>query len=45
MANFDYDSIVKAYFPTKNTALESVNINMTWKYSYFNEVNSRRTKQ
>ena len=35
----DYDSIVKAYCPTKMTAFESVNIHRTWENSYWNPIN------
>lgn len=38
--DFDYDTIVKSYFPTKNNAIESVNIQRSWENSYWNKANS-----
>ena len=35
----NYDAIVKAYYPTKNTGFESINIKRTWDCSYWNPVN------
>ena len=35
----NYDAIVKAYCPTKNSAFESVNIQRTWDSSYWNPIN------
>ena len=34
-----YDAIVRAYYPTKNTGFESVNIKRTWDCSYWNPKN------
>ena len=44
MSSFCYDSIVKAYFPTKINAFESVNIQRTWEYSYWNPDNRNNEK-
>ena len=35
-SSYDYDTIVKLYFPTKNSAMEAVNIYRAWENSYWN---------
>lgn len=34
--NYDYYSILKAYFPTNNSAVEAVNAAKGWENSYWN---------
>ena len=38
-SDHNYDAIVKAFCPTKSSAFESVNIQRTWEYSYWNPFN------
>lgn len=42
---YDYDSLVKAYFPTKLSPLEAVNIERSWKNSYFNPAHSDKANK
>lgn len=40
--NFDYDGITKTFYPTKNNAMESVNMSNVWASSWWNPVNKGR---
>ena len=35
-AKYEYDFMVKRYFPTKGTAYENMNMNMAWNNSFWN---------
>ena len=37
-----YAALVKAFFPTKTSSMENINLNRTWEKSYFNQANINR---
>lgn len=40
--NFNYEAVTSgAYYPTKKTALESINLQKIWEYSYYNPKNQK----
>ena len=41
--NFDYDAITRAFYPTKKTAMEAVNLSRIWDNSYYNPKNKDST--